>query len=167
MSDVQQFLSMLDAYGERIPLPELEEKLRELDLDFEQVEELALFSDETYRRNLLREGPAYQALILCWLPGQESPLHDHLGSSCGMRVIRGVCSEEFYDRADDGSLEQIFAREHAQGCVCGAQDENIHVIANRQGEPLVTLHVYSPPLRRMNTYGLDGALLGVQPVATG
>jgi cysteine dioxygenase len=37
------------------------------------------------------------------------------------------------------------------------EDQAIHQVSNLQprGVPLVTLHVYSPPLARMNVYSVD------------
>ncbi len=41
-----------------------------------------------------------------------------------------------------------------EGYVCAAEDSDIHQVANMQaaGKDLVTLHIYSPPIVRMNTY---------------
>jgi hypothetical protein len=40
------------------------------------------------------------------------------------------------------------------GYVCAAEDADIHQVANMQaaGTDLITLHIYSPPIRKMNTY---------------
>jgi hypothetical protein len=40
------------------------------------------------------------------------------------------------------------------GYVCAAEDADIHQVANMQaaGSDLITLHIYSPPIRKMNTY---------------
>ena len=84
-----ELLQALDAYGSRIPLDRLAAHLEATSLCFEDVKAQAVFGDRTYRRNLLHTGPAYQALILCWKNGQRSPIHDHRGSSCGVRVLRG------------------------------------------------------------------------------
>ena len=32
-------------------------------------------------------------LILVWTPGRESPIHDHAGSHCVMKVLQGTLKE--------------------------------------------------------------------------
>jgi cysteine dioxygenase len=53
----------------------------------------------------------------------------------------------------------IYATESRQlsaGDSCASQDADVHQISNLQpeGTDLVTLHIYSPPLFRMNMYSL-------------
>lgn len=35
-------------------------------------------------------------LILVWTPGKESPVHDHAGSHCVMKVLQGSLKETQY-----------------------------------------------------------------------
>jgi len=51
------------------------------------------------------------------------------------------------------------SRQLAAGHTCASQDADVHQMSNLQpeGSDLVTLHVYSPPLFRMNMYSLEGA----------
>ena len=149
------FLSMLDRHAARVPLADLTAHLAGLALDLEQVGDYVRFDAERYRRNLLHEGPAYQALILCWRGGQRSPIHDHRGSSCGVRVLRGVATETVFARTRAGHVYAKHTREWPAGSVCGSQDSDIHQMSNLQpDEDLVTLHVYSPPLLNMGIYSL-------------
>jgi cysteine dioxygenase len=155
-----QFIARLDTYSERVPLAELETMLRELDITRGELERFYSFSPGHYTRNPIALGPAYQALVLCWLPGQESVIHDHQGSSCAVRVLEGECTEVAYAWQDDGSLAERPGCCLSEGCICGTQDADIHKIVNRQPDNLVTLHVYSPPLEIMNTYKVTGECCG-------
>ena len=49
------------------------------------------------------------------------------------------------------------SRDLPAGYLCGSVDEDIHQVSNLQagGADLVTLHVYSPPLLRMDVFSLD------------
>ena len=156
------FLAELDRYTERIPLSELAAHLQALDIALDDVAEFLCFGENTYRRNLMHAGPAYQALILCWRSGQRSPIHDHRGSSCGVRVLSGVATEVKYGRSTSGALEVVRSCDLLQGQVCATQDMDIHEMSNLKSGAgdLVTLHIYSPPLKRMGTYTLDGAAGG-------
>src|SRR5262245_21418956 len=93
---MSEFCRFLDRFTERVPLPELTEKLAMLDVDLVQLAEHLKFGIDRYQRNLYRAGPAYHALILCWRSGQRSPIHDHRGSSCAVRVLSGVATESLF-----------------------------------------------------------------------
>ena len=153
---IEELCRELDRHRHRIPLAELEAALRELEIRREDVARFALFDPDTYRRNLMHAGPAYQALILCWRNGQRSPIHDHRGSSCGVLVLEGVAVETVFERTRSGMVYATRSHEHSAGSVCATQDADIHQVSNLQEDAadLVTLHVYSPPLLSMGTYSL-------------
>jgi cysteine dioxygenase len=153
---LRDFLQRMDRHTERVPLDELTGLIEQLEISMEDVADVAVFDEAQYRRNLLHAGPGYQALILCWTNGQRSPIHDHTGSSCGVRVLQGTATETVFKRGRDGMLMAVRTRELGEAGVCGSEDADIHQVSNLQpdGGPLVTLHVYSPPLLKMNTYSL-------------
>lgn len=153
------FLESLDQYTERVPLAELVDRLTNVDIGVGDVREAIRFGRMSYRRNLLREGAGYQALVLCWRSGQRSPIHDHRGSSCGVLVLEGTASETLFEQNDAGHVYPVETRELHSGEVCGSEDTDIHQVSNLQpdGENLITLHIYSPALTVMGTYSLDHA----------
>lgn len=154
--NIQELLNELDRYEERIPLEVLDDLLGRLEVTADCVRQQMLFHDEYYQRNLLHEGPAYQALVLCWRNGQRSLIHDHKGSSCGVKIISGTATETVFDWAANGMIYPTRTRMMEEGFVCAAQDMDIHQISNLQAgnQDLVTLHIYSPGLRKMGVYSL-------------
>lgn len=155
---LDEFFDRMDVHEDRVPLDELTAMIGELPLTVDDVREYANFNDDHYQRNLIRAGSGYEALIMCWKNGQKSPIHDHAGSSCGVRVIKGVATETVFDHDDAGHVHATRSNELREGGVCGSQDADTHEIANVQanGEDLITLHVYSPPLGEIGLYTLDG-----------
>lgn len=162
MASLPEFLEKADQFDERLPLERLRRWLEELEISIEDVRDYVRFDTQRYRRNLLHAGPAYQALIICWRNGQRSPIHDHRGSSCGVKVLRGVMTETQFDWSANELLVPTITHELAEGGVCGSQDADIHQVSNLQaGEAeLVTLHIYSPPLLTMGTYSLTDRKVG-------
>ena len=156
---LDEFFSALDRYEGCVPLPELCALQRKLQITLEDVCHATQFGDECYQRNPLRTGPAYEALILCWKDGQASPIHDHRGSSCGVLVLEGECTELIFTRDANGMLVAGRTNRFPQDSVCGSYDTDIHEIANRQGDgtKLVTLHIYSPPLSSFGVYSRESA----------
>ena len=88
------------------------------------------FTNDTYCRNLVRKTDAYEALVLCWSPGQRSPIHDHVGSRCGFRTLKGRATEAVYEFGSDKQLISTVTYEYMPGDVCGSRDRDIHEIIN-------------------------------------
>ena len=153
---LKTLLATLDSWQDAIPLSVLNEELNKTELCFEDFSRCISFGDKTYRRNLLQEGPAYHALVLCWRAGQRSPIHDHCASSCAVHVLKGIATETVFARTAYGLIFAMGTKELATGETIGSFDSDIHQISNLQapGEDLITLHLYSPPLLQMNLYSL-------------
>lgn len=154
-------LASLDTQDGAIPLAVIEAELKRTTLVDEDFRRTISFGDKSYRRNLLHEGPAYHVLVLCWRAGQRSPIHDHSGSSCAVRVLEGVATETSFAATAQGLVYATATRDHAVGSVIGSYDSDAHQISNLQppGQDLVTLHIYSPPLLQMNRFSLTDSLV--------
>ncbi len=153
---INELCRFLDGLEERVDLADLQIELSQLEITCDAVAEHARFSERGYCRNLVRSGEWYHLLVLCWKNGQRSPIHDHAGSSCGIRVLRGTMTETRFEFAPNGHVKAVSSRDYDVGSVQGSQDFDLHQISNLQADDaeLITLHVYSPPLFRMGTYSL-------------
>ncbi|MEM7228667.1 MAG: cysteine dioxygenase family protein [Planctomycetota bacterium] len=160
--NLTEFFDALDQHDHSVPIDELVVLMQSLTLDRAEVCDHVKFCDEKYGRNLIRLGKGYAALVLCWQDGQKSPIHDHRGSACGVKVLDGVASETQYEVGADGMLHETVTHRYPTGHVCGSYDADIHVMYNDQGDgcELVTLHVYTPPLSTIHMYTLDSAEVG-------
>jgi cysteine dioxygenase len=152
----------LDGLKNRAALAELTARLAQANFDLAELAPFMRYSPKTYSRNLVRAGPLYNLLVLCWKNGQRSPIHDHRGSSCAVRVLDGMMTETIFEFAPNGHIKPILSRDVAPGVTIGSQDTDIHQVSNLQasGKNLVTLHIYSPPLMVMGTYNLTDTVRG-------
>ena len=153
---LQAMFRHLDTLTARPDLDRLTEELSRFEIDLDDLAEHVHFGEGTYRRNLVRTGPGYQAWVLCWKNGQRSPIHDHSGSACVVRVLRGTLTETLFELAPNGHVKATFSRDSDEGSLIGSEDTDIHQVSNLQAgdADLVTLHVYAPPLSRMKTYSM-------------
>jgi cysteine dioxygenase len=111
-----------------------------------------------YTRTLLYKDPRFEILVLHWLPGCCSAIHDHGGARCWLAVAGGRMGVENYLRHDSGETPgyAAIALEGREELVAGAIDhrqDDIHLhrcIA--RDETAITLHVYAHPLDRFNTF---------------
>ncbi len=152
---VYQLFEVLETYKNPIPLNDLESLLSKTLTKTTDLESFINFSEESYQRNKIIEKTFFEVYILCWKGGQKSPIHDHKGSTCGLKVISGVATETIFTRKADGKLYAASSSSFVKDQVIGSQDEDIHQIANLQNEDLITIHIYSPPLKNMATYSLE------------
>lgn len=154
---IEQLFENLDQVEEQLSLPVILEWLQESHLTTAELSSFLVFSRDRYVRNLVHAGPSYQALALCWRNGQRSPIHNHRGSNCGVKVLRGTATETLFSRAPNGLIVAEKSRDLPPGHLCASSDDDIHQVSNLQagGADLVTLHIYSPPLLRMEMFSLE------------
>lgn len=167
---LEPLFEYLDSLTDRAPLDELQSRLESLDLEVADVAEFVRFHPEQYLRNLVRKGPHYHVLVICWRSGQRSPIHNHAQSTCGLRVLRGIATETVFDTSPSGLIKPMYSHELPSGHVVASQDADIHQVSNLEaaGSDLITLHIYSPPLLRMDTYSLVDRHIGeFQPLILG
>jgi 3-mercaptopropionate dioxygenase len=112
---------------------------------------------DTYRQHLLHVSPCRQLSIasLVWLPGQTTPIHDHV-SWCVVGVYRGVEREERFDLHEDGDrrwLEPagtVYAgRGHVETLVPPHGD--IHTVTAAGREMAISIHVYGADLEALGS----------------
>jgi cysteine dioxygenase len=161
-TNLEELVAYLDHLQERPALADLLIELGQLRISCDDLAGFIRFSNQGYMRNLVRAGPWYHLLVLCWKNGQRSPIHDHAGSTCGVRVLRGTMTETLFEFAPNGHIKAVASCDFDSGSVVGGQDYHLHQVSNLQagGADLVTLHVYSPPLVKMGTYSLTDTKRG-------
>jgi cysteine dioxygenase len=120
------------------------------------------FKPGTYARHRVFRSEHAELLVLCWRPGQRTPIHDHNGSYGAVRVLEGVLWETLFEQGEGQKLFYKSAREWRGGCVTGADVPDIHQLGNPEvsGQNLITLHLYAPPLGVLNTYKVGSSEVG-------
>lgn len=120
----------------------------------EELRPYVSFKEGTYARHRVHNFGHAELLVLCWRPGQRTPIHDHAGSYGAVRVLRGVMWETLFEMEEGSGLVYKSAREWTPGHVTGADVPDIHQLGNPDvsGQDLVTLHLYAPPLASLNVY---------------
>ena len=100
-----------------------------------------------------------QVWLLTWLPGQGTDLHDHGSSAGAFAVARGTLTERAVGGRAREAVHQS-STDLAAGRVRYFGPHHVHQVVNSLAEPAVSLHVYAPALRWMNTYRVErGALV--------
>jgi len=148
----------------------LQQLVHRLDLSDELIESRTCFAKDAYARNLVCRTPAFELLVLCWKPGHESTIHDHVGSLNAITVYRGALTSRIFVPAEGVAVGRgPVALDHTdtflpgQGWT-GVDRRGIHQLANTGTEDLVTVHVYAAPLTTLTVYSLDSPEVEVRPL---
>jgi len=124
-------------------------------LDVEALVARTRFSDQGYTRTVLQRCAGWEVLLAGWLPGQRTAVHGH-GESFGVTcVLEGALTEVEYRLAPGGQVRKGERRKHGAGSVFHEQPYTIHHVEHAGRVRSVSLHLYAPPLRRMELY--DGS----------
>jgi cysteine dioxygenase len=143
-----------DRWETPLSMSELVRTVEGLELRRDDLGDVLGFDEGCYRRTVIHARPHYQVLVLCWRSEQRSPIHDHCGSNCVVRVIEGRATETRFARTACGRLVPVWSHEHIEGAVAASCGEEIHQMGNFEpsGHDLITLHLYSPPPSRWRFY---------------
>jgi cysteine dioxygenase len=147
-------IGYLDSLKGRADLDVLSGMLKKLDITLEDIKGNCVFGQKGYKRNTISKTDWYELLALCWHSGDRTPIHDHQGVSCAFKVVHGTGTEIRFRPTPSGLICPAGTTEMQPGYICAALDADIHEVANFQapGQDLVTLHIYSPPITKMNVY---------------
>jgi cysteine dioxygenase len=146
---------------------ELVDRLR---LSDELLDARTHFLDDDYARNLVLRTPHFELLVLCWRPGQTSTIHDHAGSLNAIRVRTGELTSRVFRPVTDaapgaGPVELASDDRVGPGeALIGVDRDGIHQLGNMSDEPLVTVHVYAPPLLALTVYDTESPAAEKRPL---
>ena len=119
------------------------------------------FKSGNYARHRVMKNEFVEMLVLCWTPGQRTPIHDHNGSHGAVFVQEGILWETIFEYETETGLTYKSHRElRAQG-LTGSEVPDIHQLGNPDvsGRDLVTIHIYAPPLGVLKTYKLGSSTI--------
>jgi len=147
-------VAALESTGSDPSLSQIYEWLEKSDISSDEMQPYTAFKEGNYWRHRVVRNEFVEMLVLCWRPGQRTPIHDHNGSHGGVKVQQGMLWETIFTYDALAGLEYKSAREYAPGAVTGSDVPDIHQLGNPDvsEQDLVTIHVYAPPLGVLHTY---------------
>src|ERR1044072_4614212 len=69
-------------------LPDIFEWLENATISNDELEPYAGFKEGNYWRHRVCRTEFIEMLVLCWRPGQRTPIHDHNGSHGGVKICK-------------------------------------------------------------------------------
>ena len=113
-----------------------------LDIPLEEIIPYAFWSQDHYTRNCIVREDNYELILLCWEPGQETPIHCHGGEECWVYIIEGQIEEtHFQFDGDDLTSESMTKLESGQKSFMD-DDIGYHRLINKTKNRAMSLHLY-------------------------
>lgn len=95
--------------------------------------------------------------LISWTTEQGTELHDHGGSAGAFTVVHGELTESVWAGPRAAGTLTDLVRTAGETVVFGTR--YVHDVVNRAAPTAVSVHAYSPPLRLMHYYDVDGGRL--------
>ena len=143
------------AHGRELTEPQLQELVRELAFHQDWWQHLVRHDPAQRRYQELSRDDDVSVWLICWSEVQDTGFHEHDHSPGAVAVVAGQVCEE---RLTLGGRSRTRIATAGESFTFAAAD--VYRISNAPGEPAVTIHAHSPPLRRIGAYDLlpDGGL---------
>lgn len=138
-----------------LTLEELEHFTAQLVANPERWAHVVRHADDARVYEQIWDDDEVNAWVICWSEDQDTGFHDHDDSAAGIAVVSGRVRE---DRLTLGGAPR--SRELGAGATFTVPPVAIHRVLHAGDQPAVTIHAYSPPLRRTGAYrvGPEGEL---------
>lgn len=107
-----------------------------------------------YGRKLLYQSSEVEVLVMNWATDRECSPHDHGQSFGWVMVVSGTAVHRLFTLNQADVPVEFGVRKEETGRCFFAPRGMIHSMGNMTVDPLVTLHVYSPPITNMKVYDL-------------
>ena len=125
------------------------------DCDFEPY---STWSDACYTRNCLYCDERYEVILICWEPGQQTPIHDHGGEECWVKIISGTIKETIYKPDATDTPVAISTNIAEPGHTSYMIDfMGCHRLENDSNQRAMSLHIYAKPIAQCNIYDEESA----------
>mgnify|MGYP006134392561 CR=1 FL=1 len=139
--------------GERTTFNDI---IRSIKIPSSAFETYCSWSKDLYTRNCIVNTEKFELILLCWEPGQITPIHDHGGEECWVSVIQGEFRETIYKVDAVGKLDTIDSIVSTTGNITYMIDfMGFHSLENLSNTRSMSLHLYAKPIRTCNAFDAD------------
>lgn len=167
----KEFLSLVAAMpAEDVTEDVLYQLVTRLEIDSCLLAPHIQFAQDHYARNVLYRDDKFEAICLCWEPGQGTAVHNHGGSYGVVYVFEGDMAVDCYARVDDGAVPGHAELRCTVSAVCKPgsllldRRGSIHRLVNRGDRRAVSLHFYAGPLDTMELFDLETGRVVPKPM---
>lgn len=127
--------------------------IRSIKFQKNALEEYASWSNECYTRNCIVDNEKFELILICWCEGHRTPIHDHGGEECWVKVIEGEFKETIYKQNEAGELCIVKSLISKPNEITYMKDfMGFHRLENLSKKRSMSLHLYAKPIRKCRTF---------------
>jgi cysteine dioxygenase len=150
---------LTDTLSEGKDMNRVRQLMESYDYELNEWRRFAFWDEKcNYTRNLVAtDNRTFTLMVLCWNAHKSSPVHDHAGSECFMKIIKGELVEHRYHMPDpqqpDLPLRTMKSTSFKSGSVAFINDTiGLHKMGNESSTPAASLHCYMPPFESCHAF---------------
>ena len=127
--------------------------IRSMKIPSSAFEYCCSWSNKSYTRNCIVENEKFELILLCWEEGQKTPIHDHGGEECWVKVIQGEFRETIYKVDEAGELKTVKSTV-SKTCDFSYMIDfmGCHRLENLTRGRGMSLHLYAKPIRNCKMF---------------
>ena len=126
--------------------------IRSVSIPQEAFEDFCSWSEERYTRNCIFENEKFELILICWEKDQKTPIHDHDGEECWVKVIDGTLKETLYKDTPSGPA-QFKSSISVKWTISYMIDfMGYHKLENISDRRAMSLHLYAKPIKKCNVF---------------
>jgi cysteine dioxygenase len=127
--------------------------MRSIEIPSSALESYCSWSNESYTRNCIIENEKFALILLCWEGGQVTPIHDHGGEECWVKIIEGEFRETIYKENEVGELNIVKTVISKSNDITYMIDfMGFHRLKNLANKRSMSLHLYAKPIRNCKMF---------------
>ena len=127
--------------------------IHSISFSVEDFEKYCSWSNDCYTRNCIVDNDRFELILICWCEGHATPIHDHGGEECWVKVINGEFKETIYKKNEAGELSVVKSSISKANEVTYMKDfMGFHRLENISNKRSMSLHLYAKPIRKCNIF---------------
>lgn len=129
--------------------------LRSARIPVQEFDNFASWDTQDYSRNCIERNDRFEILLLCWHPGDYTPIHGHDGQRCWVYQIDGKVEEKRYRDTEQGP--QLVNTQVLKPGELSYMDDRMgfHVLSNPYELKSMSLHIYVSPIDKCKVFNSD------------
>lgn len=118
-----------------------------LDIPATEFMQYAFWKQKGYTRNCIERTADFELLLLCWNPGDTTPIHCHGEQRCWVYQVSGQLEEVVYSEKTPKGFIPNIQKEVKAGDVSYMDDSlGYHTLCNNSDSKSISLHLYAKPI---------------------
>lgn len=100
---------------------------------------------EGYGRKMVYQGTNYEVMVMSWMPGDFSGVHNHGYTQWGAVQVFGNASHYIYRMDAENDIKIARKESFQSGDIAMVNNALIHQMGNQTAQPYLSLHIYGTP----------------------